>query len=190
MAFVLASASPRRVQLLAQIGIAPDTIIDAGIDETPKKNEIPVKYALRCAETKAAIAIAQYKNDVVLAADTVVACGRRILHKTDDEKTAAKYLKLLSGRRHRVHTAVCVFSHGKTAARLVTTHVKFKRLTDKDIARYIASGEWKGKAGAYAIQGLAEGFIPWINGSYSNVVGLPLAETSTMLLAAGIKLKE
>lgn len=190
MALVLASASPRRVQLLAQIGIVSDKIAAAGIDETPKKNELPAAHAKRMAQAKAAAVAASHPDDVVLAADTVVACGRRILSKTDDEKTARKYLQLLSGRRHRVTTAVCVTAGGKTTCRLAETHVRFNRLTGKDIDAYIAGGEWKGKAGAYAIQGRAEAFIPWINGSFSNIVGLPLAETSTMLMRVGIHPKE
>lgn len=190
MAFVLASASPRRVQLLAQIGVVPDKIAAADIDETPLKAEQPIAYAGRLAQAKAMAVAAKHPGDVVLAADTVVACGRRILHKTEDVKTARKYLQLLSGRRHRVITAVCVAANGKPVCKLAETQVRFKRLGGKEIERYIQSDEWKGKAGAYAIQGLAEAFIPWINGSYSNIVGLPLAETSTMLFAAGIKLKE
>lgn len=186
MAFVLASASPRRKQLLAQAGYVPDLIVAPKIDETPKKGELPIAHAQRMAETKIAQVLPDHKNDVVLTADTVVACGRRILPKTESEKTARGYLKLLSGRRHRVHTAVCVAAQGKITSRLITTHVKFRRLNKQEVDRYIASGEWKDKAGAYAIQGKAEAFIPWINGSFSNVVGLPLAETSTMLAAAGI----
>jgi septum formation protein len=122
----------------------------------------------------------------VLAADTVVACGRRILPKAEDEKTARRCLELLSGRRHRVYTAVAVMAGGKQHNRLVITQVRFNRLGEQDMQRYIASGEWQGKAGGYAIQGQAEAFIPWINGSYSNIVGLPLAETCRLLESAGM----
>ncbi len=184
---ILASASPRRLALLKQIGLAPDKIIPADIDETPLKDETPREHAARVAKEKACVVAAQFPDDVILAADTVVACGRRILPKAEEEKTARKCLKMLSGRRHRVYTAVCVHSGGKTHERLVMTQVRFARLTDKQIDAYIASGEWQGKAGGYAIQGSAEAFIPWIAGSYSNVVGLPLQETSLMLAQAGIK---
>lgn len=187
---ILASASPRRQQQLAQIGCAPDKTIPTEIDETPHKAELPARYVLRLAEAKAMQAAKSHPNDVVLAADTAVACGRRILPKAEDEQTARRCLDMLSGRRHRVYTAVCVHAGGKTACRLAMTQVCFRRLDEKDIARYLASGEWRGKAGGYAIQGLAEAFIPWISGSYSNVVGLPLSETSSMLAAAGINPKE
>ena len=183
---ILASASPRRLQLLKQIGITPDEIIPADIDETPRKAELPALYAQRVAEEKATLVAQSHPDAIILAADTVVACGRRILPKAEDEATAGKCLALLSGRRHRVYTAVCMIAGGKTHTRLVHTHVRFSRLSKEDIAAYIASGEWRGKAGGYAIQGVAEMFIPWINGSFSNVVGLPLAETSQMLKRAGI----
>jgi septum formation protein len=188
--FILASASPRRQALLAQAGYVPDKIIAAEIDETPRKTELPAKYAQRMAAEKAAAISAQYTNDIVLAADTVVACGRRILPKAENTATAKKCLELLSGRRHRVYTAVCVRSSNKISAKLVMTQVAFRRLNKKDIEQYIAGGEWQGKAGGYAIQGKAEAFIPSINGSYSNVVGLPLVETSTILKAFGITPKE
>jgi len=184
--FILASASPRRKQLLAQAGFTPDKILAADIDETPLKGEVPRDYVKRMAEQKAAAICAQHKDAVVLAADTVVACGRRILPKADDEKTAKTSLEFLSGRRHRVYTAICIRVRDKTSTKIVMTQVQFARITKKDIERYIASKEWQDKAGGYAIQGLAETFIPWINGSYSNVVGLPLAETSAMLAAFGI----
>lgn len=180
--FVLASASPRRLQLLQQIGLIADQVTAADIDETPRKGELPDKYALRVAGEKAASVAEKHPDSVILAADTVVACGRRILPKAEDEKTARQCLELLSGRRHRVYTAVCVSTHST----VVMTQVRFNRLSSKDIAHYIASGEWHGKAGGYAIQGLAEAFIPWIGGSYSNVVGLPLAETRKLLAAAGV----
>ena len=182
---ILASASPRRLQLLKQIDITPDEVIAADIDETPRKGELPAMYVQRVAQEKAAFIAKQYPDAIVLAADTVVACGRRILPKAEDETTARKCLSLLSGRRHRVYTAVCVISGGKTHQQTVQTHVRFSRLGSKDIAAYIASGQWQGKAGGYAIQGIAELFIPWIGGSFSNVVGLPLAETQGLLVKAG-----
>ena len=183
---ILASASPRRLQLLKQIGITPDDNIPADIDETPLKNELPAIYAQRVADAKAALIAQANPQAIILAADTVVACGRRILPKAEDEITARKCLTLLSGRRHRVYTALCVIAGGKKQSKLVQTHVRFSRLSTKEIAAYVASGEWHGKAGGYAIQGLAEAFIPWIGGSFSNVVGLPLAETKAMLVNASM----
>lgn len=187
---ILASASPRRKQLLAQAGYVPDVIAAAEIDETPHKGELPIPYVKRMAKEKAAVIFAKHPDAVILAADTVVACGRRILPKAEDENTARKCLHQLSGRKHRVYTVVCIQTSKKNLTKLVMTHVSFRRLDKKDIDAYIASREWEGKAGGYAIQGLAETFIPRINGSYSNVVGLPIAETSTMLANTGIKPKE
>lgn len=184
---ILASASPRRLALLAQVGISPAQIIAAQIDETPHPRELPHLYAQRVAQEKAQAIAAQHTGAVVLAADTVVACGKRILPKAEDEKTAAQCLALLSGKRHRVITSVCIIGGGKIHTASVTTFVRFARLSKADIAAYIATGEWSGKAGGYAIQGVAERFIPWINGSYSNVVGLPLAKTASMLESFGIK---
>lgn len=184
---ILASASPRRLQLLQQIGIVPDEIIAPGIDESPLKAELPDKYVWRLAETKAAQVSAARPDAVVLAADTAVACGRRILPKAEDEKTARRCLELLSGRRHRVYTALCVARGEKTMTRAAMTQVRFARLTARDIDAYISSGEWRGKAGGYAIQGRAEAFIPWISGSFSNVVGLPLCETRLLLAQFGIE---
>lgn len=185
--FILASASPRRLHLLKQAGIVPSHIIPADIDETPLKAELPQHYALRIAQEKAAVISRKHPDAVVLAADTVVATGRRILPKAEDETTARTCLELLSGKRHRVYTAVCI-THGNTSKHFVEmTQVKFKRLSGKDIDAYIKSGEWQGKAGGYAIQGLAETFIPWISGSYSNVVGLPVEKTCTILAQLGVK---
>ncbi|MFO0388552.1 MAG: Maf family protein [Alphaproteobacteria bacterium] len=185
--FILASASPRRLQLLKQAGIVPDDIIAADIDENPHKTELPQHYVLRMAQEKARAVEAQRPDAVVLAADTVVAAGSRILPKAEDEKTARKCLELLSGRRHRVYTAVCV-RHGEKIQQVTEmTQVRFARLSKQQIEAYLASGEWQGKAGGYAIQGLAEIFIPWINGSYSNVVGLPLERTCAMLVRMGVK---
>jgi septum formation protein len=178
---ILASASPRRLALLAQIGIVPSSVVAADVDETPHKNELPHLYAARVAQEKAASVAAQNPDTIVLAADTVVACGRRILPKAEDETTARKCLALLSGKRHRVYTAVCIIAGGKAYQRTVMTQVKFHRLTAQQIDAYIATNEWNGKAGGYAIQGAAAAFIPSINGSFSNVVGLPLAEVATML---------
>lgn len=187
--FILASASPRRVQLLAQIGITPDKIIPADIDETPLKGELPKAYVVRIARGKAQVVATSNKDSVILAADTTVVMGRRILGKPEDEREARKFLSLLSGRRHLVLTAVSVVdASGRETSKLVETRVKFKRLEQVEIDHYIRSKEWEGKAGGYAIHGLAGAFIPWINGSFSSVVGLPLAETSSLLNCAGLKL--
>lgn len=178
---ILASASPRRRELLAQINITPARIEAADTDETPLKNEEPLAYAERVAREKARIIAAHYPGSAVLAADTVVHCGRRILPKAETREQAETCLKLLSGRRHRVTTAVVLQLGDKQRVKLVTTLVRFKSLTDEQIKQYLAGNEWQGKAGGYAIQGSASAFIPAINGSYSNVVGLPLAETAGML---------
>jgi len=172
---ILASASPRRLELLQQVGITPDEVIPADIDETPHKAELPKDYVARMARQK--YEAVQRADAIILAADTVVACGRRILGKPEDEAQARAFLQLLSGRRHRVYTAICVNGRSKT----VMTQVKFKRLTPADIEGYLNSEEWKGKAGGYAIQGRGAAFVPSINGSYSNVVGLPLTETLGLL---------
>lgn len=184
---ILASASPRRVALLAAIGIIPSQILPADIDETPQKNELPHLYAKRVALAKAAHIAALHPKSVILAADTVVACGKRILPKAEDEATARACLKLLSGKRHRVYTAVVVAKDGAIHSATEMTMVQFTRLTKNDVEHYIQSGEWEGKAGGYAIQGLAEAFIPAIRGSVSNVIGLPLAKTKNMLATAGVK---
>ena len=179
---ILASASPRRVQLLAQLGITPSRIIPADIDETPLKGELPAPYARRIACGKAEKIAASHQGELILSADTVVALGRRILPKAEDEATARECMRLLSGRRHKVITCVCVVSaEGKLRHKSSTTVVKFAHLTQAMIDAYIASGEWNGKAGGYAIQGLAGAFIPFISGSHSNVVGLPLYETAQLL---------
>ena len=185
--FVLASASPRRLELLAQIGIAPDAVDPADIDETPARGELPRDHAARLADEKAAVVRARHGDAVVLAADTVVALGRRILPKAEDAATARRCLAMLSGRRHKVIGGVTVIGlHGAIRRRLVTTSVKFKRLDAAEIEAYIACGEWDGKAGGYAIQGRAAALIPWIEGSWSNIVGLPLYETAQLLRSAGI----
>jgi septum formation protein len=183
---VLASASPRRLDLLRQVGIEPDIVEAANIDETPRKDELPGSHARRLAREKAMAMRARRPDCFILAADTVVACGRRILPKPVDVTEAEECLRRLSGGRHRVHGGVCVLSpNGRRVERLVTTIVKFRRLGADDIASYLESEEWKGKAGGYAIQGRAAAFVPWINGSYTNVVGLPLSEVATCLQGLG-----
>lgn len=184
---ILASASPRRRELLAQIGIKPSDVRPSDIDETPQPGELPRAYAGRLALEKAqATEIAE--SEIVLAADTVVAVGRRILEKPKDAAEAAQFLMLLSGRRHKVITGIAVRSVDKIWSRQVTTTVKFKRLSDAEISAYLRSEEWQGKAGGYAIQGIAQAFIPEIIGSYSNVVGLPLTETVSLLQGAGLEI--
>ncbi|MBO9575648.1 MAG: septum formation protein Maf [Sphingobium sp.] len=184
---VLASASPRRLDLLAQIGVTPDAVDPAHIDETPHRSELPARYAARMAAEKALATAARHPDAHVLGGDTVVACGRRILPKAEDEATARDCLKLLSGRRHRVLSAVTVVSPDGTARhRLSESIVIFKRLHDAEIEAYLAGGEWHGKAGGYAIQGSAARLIRSMSGSPSGVIGLPLYETRALLLAAGL----
>jgi septum formation protein len=187
-ALILASSSPRRLALLAQVGIKPDRVEPPEVDETPRRGELPRAHADRLARDKAA-AIAERIGrgaGYILAADTVVACGRRILPKAATEGEARSCLELLSGRRHRVHGGVCVLApDGREAARVATTVVRFKRLSPAALSAYLGSGEWRGKAGGYAIQGLAAAFVPAINGSYTNVVGLPVAEAVALLEGLG-----
>jgi len=178
---ILASASPRRLELLKQLGITPSQIIPADIDESALPGELPVDYVTRIARAKAELVASQYPDHVILAADTTVAVGRRILQKAEDEGAALQFLTLLSGRRHRVLTCVAVAKQGKLRSKTVTTIVKFSRLTEAQITDYIESGEWEGKAGGYAIQGRSAAFVPFISGSFSNVVGLPLYETAILL---------
>ena len=180
---ILGSASPRRAELLAQIGIVPDEIRPADIDETPHRNENPRDYVRRMAAEKAA-SLPAARGDIVLAADTVVTAGRRILGKPADRTEAGEFLRLLAGRRHRVMTAVALRRDETRWLRLVETIVRMRPLAGAEIAAYLDSGEWQGKAGGYAIQGRAGGFVNWISGSYTAVVGLPLAETATLLEAA------
>ena len=181
---VLASASPRRRDLLARLGVEPARVVAADIDETPLKAELPRVYAQRMAREKALAAADPTAH--VLAGDTVVACGRRVLPKAEDEATARLCLELLSGRRHTVLSAVALLApDGKLRHNLSETKVRFKNLTAQEIDGYIATGEWHGKAGGYAIQGRAEGLIAWIEGSHSGVVGLPLFETRALLKSAG-----
>ena len=183
---VLASASPRRLDLLKQVGLIPTEILPADIDETVRPRELPRALAARLADGKAAAVVAVRPDAFVLGADTVVAVGRRILGKAASPAEAAKFLNLMSGRSHRVMSGICVAAPGgKRASRVVVTSVAFKRLTDGEIADYIAGDEWQGKAGAYAIQGMAARFVRDINGSYTNIVGLPVFETVQMLAGLG-----
>ena len=190
----LASASPRRQALLAQVGIVPDTIVPADIDETPKQGELPAQLAARLAFEKALYVsenTANEANMLVLAADTVVSIGRRILPKTETRDAAHDCLTALSGRGHRVSTGVCLLAEGACVAkRLVTSRVRMKTLDAHDIETYLASGEWRGKAGGYAIQGKAARFVTRIVGSYSAIVGLPVFETVAMLSGAGYMVTE
>lgn len=184
---VLASASPRRLDLLAQIGVAPGAVDPAHIDETPLKGELPRPHAERLAVAKAAAVAPRHPGAFVLAADTVVACGRRILPKAEDAVTARRCLNLLSGGRHRVFGGLCLIGpDGRRAVRVVETQVTFARLSAGQIESYIASGDWHGKAGGYAIQGRAAAFVSRVGGSYSNVVGLPLHETDKLLRGFGL----
>ena len=182
---ILGSASPRRLELLAQIGIRPDAVRAADIDETPHRNETPRDYVRRIAMSKAA-ALTPATAEVVLCADTTVAVGRRILGKPADRDEAGRFIRLMSGRRHVVLTAVALRDQDRTRFRLVETLVRMRPISDAELQRYLDIGDWRGKAGAYAIQGAAAAFIPWLQGSFSAVVGLPLAETAALLGAVGI----
>lgn len=185
---VLASASPRRLDLLRQIGIAPARVDPAEIDETPEQGELPAQYAKRIAAAKLASVAPRHPGSFVLAADTVVACGRRILPKAEDQNTVRRCLELLSGRRHHVLGAIAIAApDGRSIARLVDTSVIFKRLSEPEIAAYVAGGEGQGKAGGYAVQGHAAVFARAISGSYSNVVGLSLYDVAAMLTGLGFK---
>lgn len=193
---VLASGSPRRLALLNQAGIEPDALRPADVDETPKKGELPRACANRLASAKGNAALKSVELDdelrgaFVLAADTVVAVGRRILPKAELIDEASQCLRLLSGRNHRVYTAICLVTpKGAFRQRLVETRVRFRRLTEEDITAYLASGEWQGKAGGYAAQGIAGSFIVKMVGSYSNVIGLPLHETMTLLDGEGFPIR-
>ena len=184
MRLILGSGSPRRLELLAQLGIAPDAVRPPEIDETPRSGEPPRGYCRRIARAKAA-ALTLDPTEIGLTADTTVALGRRILGKPADEEEAGAFLRALSGRRHRVITAIAVRRGGELWERDVVTAVRMKRLSDAEIAGYLATGDWRGKAGGYAIQGPAGAFIPWIQGSFSAVMGLPVSETAQLLRAAG-----
>jgi septum formation protein len=186
---ILASASPRRLDLLARIGVVPEAVVPADVDESVPKGEMPRDHALRLAREKARAVAANEPAALVLAADTVVAVGRRILPKVEDEDTLRACMRLLSGRRHRVLTGVALAQPGGTIrARLVETMIAMKRLSDEEIDYYASHGEWRGKAGGYALQGYGEVYVRHIAGSYSNVVGLPLAETRLLLKSAGYDL--
>jgi septum formation protein len=184
--FILASASPRRKELLAQVGIIPDAIDPADIDETPLKNEIPRAYVMRLAAEKAKAVAARHDGAFILAADTTVAVGRRILEKPENTQQAKQFLQLMSGRRHRVISGITLYTpDGKILRRNPETVVQFKKMSTQDMDEYIASNEWKDAAGGYKIQGQAEQFIKFIGGSYSNVVGLSLYDTMQMLNGSG-----
>jgi septum formation protein len=193
---VLASGSPRRLSLINQAGIEPEALRPADLDETPLRGELPRACANRLARAKAEAALEMVRLDdelrgsYILSADTVVAVGRRILPKAELLDQAAQCLRLLSGRNHRVHSAVCLVTPNESfRQRLVETRVRFKRLSDEDIEAYLASGEWRGKAGGYAVQGIAGSFVVKIVGSYTNVVGLPLYETTTLLSGEGYPIR-
>ena len=184
---ILASASKARLELLESVGISPGKILNTNIDETPKKGEKPLDYVSRISLEKNK-SVKKKKIEIVLTADTVVALGRRILQKPNDEEEALYFLNLLSGRRHKVYTSICIFYKEKYYQKNVKTTLKMKRLSDDEKKCYLLTDEWKGKAGGYSIQGAASYFFPFISGSYSNVVGLPLTETVGMLLGIGFKI--
>jgi septum formation protein len=193
---ILASASPRRLELLQQIGIEPDALLPVDLDETPRKLELPRNLASRLAREKtqaaarAAAARPELADSYIIGADTVVSVGRRILPRCEIVSEAAQSLRILSGRAHRVHTAVCLITpKGRVRQKLVETRLRFKRLSAGELEAYLGSGEWRGKAGGYAIQGLAGGFAQKLVGSYSAVVGLPLHETLSLLLGEGFPLQ-
>ena len=187
MRLILGSASPRRAELLAQLGVVADEVRAPDIDETPHKRELPRAYCIRMARQKLDV-IDAAEGDIVLCADTTVALGRDMLGKPRDAAHAAEFLLRLAGRRHTVITAIALKTQTRTWERVVVSVVRMKRLSDDELNAYLASGDWQGKAGGYAIQGPAGAFIPWIQGSYSGVMGLPLAETATLLCAAGYPL--
>ncbi|WP_299561510.1 nucleoside triphosphate pyrophosphatase [uncultured Sulfitobacter sp.] len=187
MKFILGSGSPRRLELLAQIGVVPDEIRPPDIDETPHRAELPRPYCARISREKAA-AVEATQGDIVLCADTTVAVGRRILGKPADRDEAASFLRLMSGRRHKVITAVAVKRGTRVWERDVMSTVRMKSLADDELNAYLDSGDWQGKAGGYGIQGAASALIPWISGSFTGIVGLPLAETANLLRAAGYPL--
>ena len=183
---ILASASPRRLELLAQIGVTPDRVISADVDETPLKDETPRRLVLRLAELKARAVADENPDAFVLGADTIVAVGTRILGKPLDAADAERMLRLMSGRAHKVMTGVCVVAPGgRTGTRLSETRIKFRRLSAQDVARHLAAGEWKDAAGAYKLQGVAGADVAFLSGSHSAVVGLPLFETRNLLTGLG-----
>lgn len=191
MNFILGSSSPRRLELLESIGIKPFKVVSPHINEDIYKNERPLDYCKRITIEKANILKDQFPNDILLTADTIAFCGRRIIDKTSELESACNHLKILSGRRHKVATTICVKdSKNKLISKTVTTVLNFKRLTKVDIENYLKTDEWQGVAGSYRIQGYASSFIKSINGSYTNVVGLPLYETKNLLLSVGVNLKD
>jgi septum formation protein len=186
---ILASASPRRVDLLKQIGITPDDILPADIDETPQKNELPRALALRLATQKAQAIASKHPGAFILAADTTVACGRTLLEKPEDEAQARAFLEKLSGRRHHVYGGIALIApDGQLRTRLSDTAVQFKRLATPEIDSYLQTGQWKGVAGGYAVQGHAGAFVKFLGGSYSNVVGLSLYDTMIILKSSGYRI--
>ncbi|MEL0253996.1 MAG: nucleoside triphosphate pyrophosphatase [Novosphingobium sp.] len=187
---VLASASPRRLELLGRLGIKPAQVVATDIDESPLRGERPRAHAVRLAAEKARAASRFAPDAIILAGDTVVGAGARILPKAEDEATARECLTLLSGRRHRVFSAIAVLTpDGRMREALSETIVRFKRLSEQELEDYLAAGEWRGKAGGYAIQGSAEGFCDWLSGSHSGVIGLPLFETRRLVRAAGLDVR-
>ena len=186
--FILASSSPQRKKLLETIGIIPDDIVPANIDETPKKNEKPKDFALRMSREKALSVAKNNLNSFILSGDTIVAAGRRIIGKPSSKNEAEKILKLLSGRRHRVLSAFTLIKPDcSEITKVVVSRVKFSRLSDKEINEYLDTNEWQGKAGGYAIQGRASAFVPWISGSYTGVMGFPMNEIKNVLESSGWK---
>ena len=184
--FILGSSSPRRLELLKQINFYPNEIFKPGINEDPQKKELPILYVKRMAKEKMEVVKKKFPNDLILTADTIVYVGRRIIDKTNEKSKAIKFLELLSGRRHKVSTAFNLYCKNKIdSLRIVTSVVKIKRLTENEIKSYIETDEWKGKAGAYGIQGSAEKFIQFISGSYTNIVGLPLNQVYGSLNSIG-----
>ena len=185
---ILASSSPQRKKLLETIGITPDDIVPANIDETPKKNEKPKDFALRMSKEKALIVAKNNLNSFILSGDTIVAAGRRIIGKPSSKNEAEKILKLLSGKRHRVLSAFTLIKPDfSEITKVVVSRVKFSRLSDKEINEYLDTNEWQGKAGGYAIQGRASAFVPWISGSYTGVMGFPMNEIKNVLESSGWK---
>ena len=185
---ILASSSPQRLILLKTIGVIPDKIVPANIDEIPEKNEKPRDFVLRMSKEKALDVSKNFPNSFILSGDTIVACGRRIIGKPSDRDNAKQILNLLSGRRHQVLSAITLIKPDKNeVSKIVITRVKFSRLNQNALNAYLDTNEWKGKAGGYAIQGSASSFIPWINGSYSSVMGFPMNEVNNLLNSSGWK---
>ena len=189
MQFILGSSSPRRKELLESIGIIPDLIISPDIDESNLKDELPIACAKRLAKNKALKILNEYPNALILTADSIAFCGRRIIDKTDNIDVARKYLQLLSGRRHKVITSIYLLNSIRSISKTIQTVLNFKKLTNQEIEKYLESKEWVNVAGAYKIQGSAASFVKSINGSYTNVVGLPLYEVRNMLSSIGYLLR-